>query len=68
MLRLWEQDDRLVCEVQDAGRVEDPLVGRRPPSLGAVGGRGVWLAHQLCDLVQLRSGPAGTTVRLSFEL
>jgi anti-sigma regulatory factor (Ser/Thr protein kinase) len=67
-LRLWAQDDRLVCDVRDAGLVDDPLVGRRPPSLGATGGRGVWLAHQLCDLVQLRSGPDGTTVRMSFEL
>ena len=25
---------------------------------------GVWMANQLCDLVQVRSGPAGTVVRL----
>ena len=29
-----------------------------------MGGRGVWLANQLCDLVQIRSGAAGTVVRL----
>ena len=28
------------------------------------GGRGLFLVHQLCDLVQLRSSPSGTTVRL----
>ena len=31
---------------------------------GAVGGRGVYLVNQLCDLVQLRSSEAGTTVRV----
>jgi hypothetical protein len=27
------------------------------------GGRGLWLTNQLCDLVQIRSGDAGTVVR-----
>lgn len=65
VLRLWHEDERVVIEIQDAGTVGDPLVGRRPPSPTAPGGRGVWLAHQLCDLVQLRSGPGGTTVRMA---
>ena len=51
--------------MQDDGHVEDPLVGRRMPPLEATGGRGVWLANQLVDLVQLRSTQAGTTVRLT---
>ncbi len=28
------------------------------------GGRGLWLANRLCDLVQVRSGEQGTVVRL----
>ena len=32
------------------------------------GGRGLWIANQLCDLVQVRSGAAGTTVRLHARL
>ncbi|HYJ77750.1 MAG TPA: sensor histidine kinase, partial [Actinomycetes bacterium] len=32
------------------------------------GGRGLWLANQLCNLVQIRSGAAGTTVRLHARL
>ena len=28
------------------------------------GGRGLWLAHQLADLVQIRRSPAGMTVRV----
>jgi hypothetical protein len=27
----------------------------------------VWIAHQVCDLVQLRSGPQGTVVRLFMQ-
>jgi anti-sigma regulatory factor (Ser/Thr protein kinase) len=65
VLRLWHEDERIVIEVEDAGTVRDPLVGRRPPPPIATGGRGVWLAHQLCDLVQLRSGADGTTVRMA---
>ncbi len=64
VLRVWEQDGALVCEVRDAGRLDDPMAGRRAPSLEAEGGRGLWLAHQLADLVQVRSGEQGTVVRV----
>ncbi len=64
-LRVWQDTDAFVCEVRDDGRVHDPLIGRRVPQLTDEGGRGVWLANQLCDLVQLRSGARGTTVRLT---
>jgi anti-sigma regulatory factor (Ser/Thr protein kinase) len=64
VLRVWEEPDALVCEVHDAGRVEDPLVGRRVPTERQEGGRGVWMANNLCDLVQMRSSEAGTTVRV----
>ena len=63
-LRLWEEDERLLVEVEDRGRIEEPLVGRIRPDVNQEGGRGLWLANQLCDLVQIRSGEAGTTVRL----
>jgi anti-sigma regulatory factor (Ser/Thr protein kinase) len=64
VLRLWRQGDAVVCEFTDRGRVTDPLAGRRIPPLTAEGGRGLWLANQLCDLVQIRSGDSGTVVRL----
>jgi anti-sigma regulatory factor (Ser/Thr protein kinase) len=63
-LRLWRDEGRLLVEVEDRGRIEDPLVGRIRPDVHQVGGRGLWLANELCDLVQIRSGEAGTTVRL----
>jgi anti-sigma regulatory factor (Ser/Thr protein kinase) len=63
-LRVWTEPGRIVCEVADRGHIGDPLVGRRPPPAAAVSGRGVWIANQLCDLVQIRSSAAGTAVRL----
>lgn len=63
-LRVWEQDGALVCEVRDAGQIDDPLVGRRQPLLEDEAGRGLWLANQLGDLVQVRSTPSGSTVRV----
>lgn len=63
-LRIWHDDCWLICDVHDRGHITDPLVGRRPPSPFARGGRGVWMANHLADLVQLRSSAAGTTVRI----
>jgi anti-sigma regulatory factor (Ser/Thr protein kinase) len=63
-LRLWADDDALVCEISDRGHIDQPLVGRVRPRPDQRSGRGVWLANQLCDLVQIRSSTAGTTVRM----
>ena len=63
-LRMWRQEDAVVCEIADTGNITDPLVGRRTPSPATEAGRGGRLVNQLCDLVQTRSGPDGTTVRL----
>ncbi len=65
----WVADlDRSVtCEVRDRGWIRDPLAGRIAPHPDKPSGRGLWLVNQLCDLVQLRSSPAGTTVRLHID-
>lgn len=63
-LSIWDEADRLLVEFEDGGTIEKPLVGRLRPDPTQEGGRGLWLANQLCDLVQVRSSPAGTTVRL----
>jgi anti-sigma regulatory factor (Ser/Thr protein kinase) len=67
-LRIWQDADRLVCEVEDRGRLVDPLAGRRRPDPDQAAGRGLWMAYQLCDLVQVRSPAAGTVVRLHMQL
>lgn len=68
VLRVWPQDGSLVCEISDEGVISDPMVGRRRPLLDRTGGRGLWIANQLCDLVQVRSGAAGTTLRLHVRV
>ncbi|WP_344154927.1 sensor histidine kinase [Kribbella yunnanensis] len=67
-LSVWIENGSLVCDVADHGRIDDLLVGRVMPPLDGLGGRGVWLANQLCDLVQLRSGDGFTQVRLHTRL
>ena len=64
VLRVWQDPDGLVCEVRDAGRVTDPLIGCERPPTDAERGRGLWMVNQLCDLMQLRSFDSGTVVRL----
>jgi anti-sigma regulatory factor (Ser/Thr protein kinase) len=66
-LDVWDEDGELVCAVRDGGRIEDPLVGRKRPRPDQPGGRGLWIANQLCDLVQIRSGAGGTEVRLRMR-
>jgi anti-sigma regulatory factor (Ser/Thr protein kinase) len=63
-LRLWSDGEHVICEIRDEGRLGDPLVGRRRPLDQAISGRGLWIANQLCDLVQIRSFAAGNVTRL----
>ena len=67
-LRAWREHDVLLCEVQDCGYIEDPHAGRHRPGPGAHSGRGLWLVNQLCDEVEIRSSPAGTSVRVLKRL
>jgi anti-sigma regulatory factor (Ser/Thr protein kinase) len=67
-LRIWRETGRLLVEFTDRGTIAEPLAGRVRPSLTQEGGRGLWLVNQLCDLVQIRSGALGTTVRLQAVL
>jgi anti-sigma regulatory factor (Ser/Thr protein kinase) len=54
----------LACHVDDAGRAPvDPLAGYAPPRGLGVHGRGLWMARQLCDSVQVGADHTGTHVR-----
>jgi anti-sigma regulatory factor (Ser/Thr protein kinase) len=66
-LTLWTTGSELICQVNDTGHITDPLAGRLKPD-SAVGGRGLWVVQQVCDLVQIRTSPAGTTTRLRMHL
>ena len=62
-LRLWREGDFVVGEVSDRGTITDPLAGRRRPTPDQDSGRGLWIANQVCDLVEIRSEPGATVVR-----
>jgi anti-sigma regulatory factor (Ser/Thr protein kinase) len=65
-LRLWCADGRLLCEVTDSGGgIPVDLIDVEPPPVTlAPGGRGLWIARQLCDELTVDTSPAGTAVRL----
>ncbi|MFE9454719.1 anti-sigma factor RsbA family regulatory protein [Streptomyces sp. NPDC006739] len=67
-LAMWAEQGQLVIEVRDAGRLSDPLAGRRPPERGQVGGRGLMLVNYVSDLVRVHAGDDGTTVRCYLSL
>jgi anti-sigma regulatory factor (Ser/Thr protein kinase) len=67
VLRVWEDGETLICEVTDRGHVADPLAGRQRPRPEQPHGWGLYIAHQLCDLVQLRTDERGTVVRLHMR-
>ncbi len=67
-LNIWHDKNEIICEVHDEGTIADPLAGRRLPASDASGGHGLWLVHQVCDLVELRSDSSGTTVRMHMAI
>jgi anti-sigma regulatory factor (Ser/Thr protein kinase) len=66
-LRLWTSEASLICEISDEGHIDSPLVGRVRPVAGQTSGYGLWLANQLCDLVQVRSFTSGSAVRIHMN-
>jgi len=67
-LVIWHDRDEIICEIHDEGVITDPLAGRRRPAPDALGGHGLWLVYQVCDLVELRSDDTGTTVRMHMSI
>jgi anti-sigma regulatory factor (Ser/Thr protein kinase) len=68
-VRLWQDGELLVCQVDDDGHITDPLVGLQIPCSYDDASRGLWVVNQLCDLVQMRSSPSGgTTVRVHMVM
>lgn len=67
-MSIWGEHDAVVCEIHDRGRIQDPLAGRVSPTMDSLDGRGLWMANQLCDLVQIRSFPDGGSVRVHKRL
>jgi anti-sigma regulatory factor (Ser/Thr protein kinase) len=64
VVRLWETDAEVLCQVEDTGYITDPLAGHWRPAGDLPGGQGLWLVNQVCDLAEIRSSELGTTIRL----
>jgi anti-sigma regulatory factor (Ser/Thr protein kinase) len=68
-LRVWAHGGTVTCEVTDEGNgVADPLIGYRPPAQDVTGGRGLWIAQQLCDALTVVRRDATTVVRFAVTL
>jgi len=64
-VRTWEQPGAVVCDFRQPGlRISDPFLGLRPARLEPSAGDGLWLANQICDWLEIRSGAAGGTIQL----
>jgi len=67
-VRVWRDGAAVVCEIRDSGpglaaaRVDS--YGR--PAVDAPGGRGLWLAHMLCDDLAVVSDATGTVATASM--
>ena len=66
-LRLWISGDGITAEVADTGTAHLPFPGMVAPAATGVRGRGLWLASELCDVLQVWSDAGGTVVRLRME-
>jgi anti-sigma regulatory factor (Ser/Thr protein kinase) len=64
----WRADSEVLCQVTDTGLISDPLAGLYRPPPGEPGGQGLWLVNQVCDLVEMRSSAAGTSIRMHMRI
>jgi anti-sigma regulatory factor (Ser/Thr protein kinase) len=67
-VRAWRDQATLIVQCDDHGGKPIPATAGyyRPASLTTPGGRGLWLARQLADVVTVDSEPGCTRVRLYF--
>ncbi|MET0521650.1 MAG: ATP-binding protein [Jiangellaceae bacterium] len=69
-IALWLAGGSAWCTVTDTGPGIPAKYLSVPevPEAFEVGGRGIWLAYQLCDEVTMATGPIGTTIGLRIAL
>ncbi len=67
-MHIWRSGGEIICQIEDSGQIADLLARHRAPLAELPGGKGLWMVNQVCDLVQARTGPAGTTTRLHMRL
>lgn len=64
VVRVWTDEEGLICEITGTSVLTDRLAGRIAPSPLQDRGRGLLLVNYLCDLVQVHTDDSSTTVRL----
>jgi anti-sigma regulatory factor (Ser/Thr protein kinase) len=67
-VRLWRFGTRLVCEISDTGTADDNFLGFVRSDPNAERGHGLWIARQLCDLMEIRTRGPGTRIRLHMRV
>ena len=66
-LQMWDTVDTVISEIDDHGHIDLPMIGREQPTLDQSSGFGLWIANQVCDLVQVRTFPGRSVVRLHMK-
>lgn len=65
---VWPQHGAVFCEFRDTGTFSDPQAGRSRPPDGIAGRLGLWVVRHVCDGIEIRNRPGGTTTRLFMSL
>jgi hypothetical protein len=67
-VRTWGQQGAVACDVwQPGGGICDPFLGLRPAELVPADGDGLWLAHQICDWMDIRSSARGCAIQMQVQ-
>jgi anti-sigma regulatory factor (Ser/Thr protein kinase) len=67
-VRTWTTPETFVCEIGDTGRgIDDPFAGYEIAKPTAEAGRGLMIARRVADVIEIRSTPAGSVVRMHFR-
>ena len=67
-LAFWQEDQHLICEARDTGRLDDPLAGRRLPGASGTASRGLFLVNAMADLVRTHTATSGTTIQAYLRM
>lgn len=68
VLRLWDTGGKLVAEIADTGGpMNVPFPGIALPPPGGARGRGMWLASELCDVLEVWSDSDATVIRMHVD-
>jgi len=66
-LRMWDRPN-VVAEVADHGRMSVPFPGMTIPPPDGARGRGLWLASELADTLEVWSEPGNTVIRVQMRV